>query len=272
MRRAVARAPEWRLAYVGLGSVLLAKGDSKGADEAFRTALDLDPDDFDTLNAYGVSKLNAGDPVGAEALFRRAIDVDESRPGAWTNLGAALAAALADRVGEAIKAFERAGALEQATGEYVENEVNLGAALQSAGRHEDAIELYQRTLIKRPSVAAHANYAHSLLSTGNWERGWKHYEFRWFRQPLLGMRPRFDRPTWDGQSLDGKTLLLRIEQGFGDAIQFIRFAPMLKALGGRGFCCASARASPISRDASTVSMRFSMKVRRHRPSTTTSIY
>ncbi len=252
-------APKWGRARVGLGSVLLARGDAKGADEAFLTALDLDPTDFDTLNAYGVSKLNAGDPAGAEALFRRAIESDESRPGAWTNLGAALVAAPADRMNEAIRAFERAAELEQTTGEYVESEVNLGAALQSVGRHEDAIELYRRTLSERPSLTAHANYAHSLLATGNWQRGWEHYEFRWFRQPLLGLRPRFNRPTWDGQSLAGKTSLLADRQGFGDTIRRPDRANA-EGAGSQGSAPWSARGSPISRDASTVSMIFSIKV------------
>jgi Glycosyltransferase family 9 (heptosyltransferase) len=38
---------------------------------------------------------------------------------------------------------------------------------------------------------------------------------------------------WRGESLDGKTIFLHAEQGFGDAIQFIRYAPLVKERGGR---------------------------------------
>jgi hypothetical protein len=66
---------------------------------------------------------------------------------------------------------------------------------------------------------------------GRYAEGWPQYEFRWLQPPLLGRRPSFRKPVWAGQDLRGKTILLRTEQGVGDVIQFIRYAPHVKALG-----------------------------------------
>jgi len=70
-----------------------------------------------------------------------------------------------------------------------------------------------------------------LLTAGRLPEGWGQFEFRWLREPSLSFRPRFGKPVWAGQPLTGKTILLRAEQGMGDAIQFIRYATQLKTLG-----------------------------------------
>src|SRR5207237_2672097 len=57
------------------------------------------------------------------------------------------------------------------------------------------------------------------------------YEFRWIAGGQQVPRPNRSVPRWSGQNLAGKTILLQMEQGFGDAIQFLRFAPHLKRMG-----------------------------------------
>jgi len=67
------------------------------------------------------------------------------------------------------------------------------------------------------------------LLQGDFERGWPEYEWRWntAEQPPL----HFEQPQWMGEPLDGKTILLHAEQGFGDTIQFVRYATFIKNLG-----------------------------------------
>jgi hypothetical protein len=73
----------------------------------------------------------------------------------------------------------------------------------------------------------------ALMAAGRWSEAWNHYEFRWMQETLAPLRAEFDVPVWAGQDLRGKTILLRAEQGVGDVIQFIRYAPLVKALGAR---------------------------------------
>ena len=122
-------------------------------------------------------------------------------------------------------------ALDAAAGGESDQGLNLGNCLRDMGDAEGAVEFYAARLPERPSASGHAHYAYALLTAGRFAEGWSQYEFRWLQQPLLARRPSFRKPVWDGQDLRGKTILLRTEQGIGDVIQFIRYAPHVKALG-----------------------------------------
>ena len=72
------------------------------------------------------------------------------------------------------------------------------------------------------------------LMFGDMPGGWGRYEARLKIPKLLRLKQRaFEQPAWGGESFPGKTLLIWCEQGFGDSLMFMRYLPMVKALGGR---------------------------------------
>jgi hypothetical protein len=71
----------------------------------------------------------------------------------------------------------------------------------------------------------------ALLTLGDFDRGWAEYEWRWRFEPFLKANPRNLPNPWTGQDLAGKTIVLAYEQGFGDSLQFIRYAPILAERG-----------------------------------------
>jgi hypothetical protein len=81
--------------------------------------------------------------------------------------------------------------------------------------------------IRRPDGPAEA-----WLQKGDFEKGWQEYEWRWKRKQTPP-RP-FRQLVWDGSPLSGRTILLYMEQGLGDMLQIIRYAPLVKERGGAG--------------------------------------
>lgn len=216
-RRALELAPESPAARAGLSTAELARLDRAPApDPAARAA---------ALVASGREIKTLGLREAALALFRRAVAIAPGDAQAQFALGTALVEAGA--LEEAEAACRRALAIDPGHGPALGN---LGIALQEQGKAEEALEVLDRAVARAPDDAlAHWNRALLLLRLGRLEEGFAAFEWRW---KLKGRAPRAGAP-WDGDALDGRTILLHAEQGIGDTVQCLRFVPAVAARGGR---------------------------------------
>jgi tetratricopeptide (TPR) repeat protein len=141
----------------------------------------------------------------------------------------------------------RAGELDRAEALYraaLEDEPykalhNLGVLYSSSGRLDEAETLLVRAAeYSGPTAESRYSLAHVYLAQGRLAEGWPLYEAR-RELPRLEtpLRPD-DLPEWRGEPVEGKRLLVRGEQGFGDQLMFARFLPQIVAAGGRAsFLC-----------------------------------
>ena len=112
---------------------------------------------------------------------------------------------------------------------------NYGNSLREFGKPELAVHFCRLAQELEPTAAiAHMNEAMAHLLKGDLIPGWEKYEYRWQYEHQAGKKPIFNRPEWDGtQSLVDKTILVYSEQGFGDAIQFVRYLSLLSKAGAK---------------------------------------
>jgi hypothetical protein len=111
---------------------------------------------------------------------------------------------------------------------------NYGNVLRECGRPDRAIAFLQNAVAISPDQpTANFNLAVCYLLMGDYEQGFKQYEWRWKYEHLADSLPRFKQPRWAGEDLNEKTVLILGEQGHGDTIQFARFINNLHNLGAR---------------------------------------
>jgi Flp pilus assembly protein TadD len=228
-RAALALDPELKEAWINLG---LAEFGLRRPDAALacqRAALRIDPDNADAQNNLGMVHYAAGRIAEAENCFRAALRLDPVHANATLNLGSARQ--LGNHVGEAEILFRHALALGV---DPARAKSNMALALMEQARHEDAERCCREALALRPDYPeARANLALALLAQGKWDEGWRAYEARWDVEAMSSPLPALPQPRWTGQPLNGETVVLYAEQGYGDTLQFCRYAPMVAEAGGR---------------------------------------
>src|SRR5262249_45668940 len=109
---------------------------------------------------------------------------------------------------------------------------NLAVCLHLSAQYEEALICFERAIVLKPDHhEARFNLALLARVRGDYARGWEEYEQRWHL--LEVQKPTVSQPEWQGEPLDGKTIMLHAEQGLGDTIQCLRYVPLVAARGGR---------------------------------------
>jgi Flp pilus assembly protein TadD len=249
--------------WLNLGQTLRAAGQAADAERCLQRALELAPSHLPALEELGALLVEQGRPAEACTHLDAALRLDPRRAAAWNHKAMALRAL--DRVEEALACGERArelapdsfeilanlaglydgaGKLSEAIGCYEqalgrrprapEVLANLGFALARMGEYSRALDCYEQALAIWPDYPlAHANRALALLQLGRYGEGWEEYEWRWKCDHSALPRARLTAPPWQGEPLEGKTLLIHGEQGLGDEIMFATCYPDAIAAAGR---------------------------------------
>jgi tetratricopeptide (TPR) repeat protein len=201
-------------------------------DEAvrcYRKTITLWPDNPDVYANLGNVLQELRRLEEAAVCFRKAIELEPGFAEAHTNLGNTLRDI--GQLDEAVICSHRA--IELAPN-FPEAHSNFGVTLSRQGRMDEAIACYRRALGLQPDLpAAHNNLAMALLAQGDMDAGWEEYEWRWQMRQMRSGRRDFVQPQWQGEAAAGRTLLIHAEQGFGDTLQFCRYATQAAARGLR---------------------------------------
>jgi tetratricopeptide (TPR) repeat protein len=216
-----------------LGLAFQGVGRFAEAITQYRSALALSPRHPEILYNLGNAYLALDRIVEALTSYDEALAANPSHVGARVNRGNTLLRF--NRPADALESYDLALALMP---DHPQILTNRGHALRRLDRPQEALENFAVALAKSPEFPeAHFESALAHLTLGDFAAGWKAYEWRWGTGAFADKRRSFRQPQWhDGIPLGGKTVLLHAEQGFGDTLQFIRYAPLLASRGARVVC------------------------------------
>ena len=258
---AISINPQYADAFNNLGILLLSIGNCEQAILSFDAAISLQP----RLAAAYNNRGNALNLLkrNEEALinFDIALNLRTDYAEAYSNRGNSLKGLM--RFDEAMASYEKAisinsnyseaynsrailnreqGNLTEAFNDlikameinpnYFDARGNFGAVLSEMGKFNQAFECFEKlTDGKLSNSQVNWNMGLLYLLVGDYKKGWPLYEYR-CKKGVNDLNREFEEPTWLGkESLHGKRILIYVEQGLGDAIQFARYLKLVKKAG-----------------------------------------
>jgi tetratricopeptide (TPR) repeat protein len=224
--RAVALDPQNPVRLRNLATILLHMKSYELAAEAFLCATALDPSNALAHHGLGVALRSLEQWDEAEKTLHAAIELDPALSDALVELalvhiGRGAFAAAEERLNDALRVDPVSSSAWR----------NLGSLLMKCNRPVDAAAAFGRAITLRPDEPDyHTDFGMALLQQGEFDAGWREYERRWDGSMLRPFRRPASLPLWNGAKTP-HTILLHTEQGFGDGLQFCRYAPLVAERG-----------------------------------------
>ncbi|MGD1276027.1 MAG: tetratricopeptide repeat protein [Tepidisphaeraceae bacterium] len=228
-RRTLELRPQFPTVHNDMGAALAAQGRYDQAVVAFQTALSQRPQYPEALNNLDEALVQQGKWAEAVAVSRQIVAMQPDSAEVHDRLAVELARA--GWLEESVRSAEKAVSLRP---DFAEGHNTLGMSLAKLGRLEQAKATLQRALALKPDLSsARFNLSLIYLVQGDWQRGWREFEWRWRVLKPYMPEPQFSQLMWDGGDLAGRRILLHPEGGYGDSIQFVRYVPLLARGGGK---------------------------------------
>ncbi|ANV91264.1 hypothetical protein AWQ24_11840 [Picosynechococcus sp. PCC 8807] len=217
---AVKQAPNAPGLQYNLGNAYLLQEKYDQAIACYDKALQLDPQDRNTWNNRGHAFMGLKQYDQAVASFQAILEFIPDDADSFSHIGTAL-----QEQGKGPEAIQKLRYALQLKPDSIAIKYNLANLLQRNGFFLESIQFYREILQQAPEHKdANFNLGWVLLLIGELQEGWNHYEYRFSPQDLSNRL--LPTPMWQGEALQNKPLLLWSEQGFGDAIQFVRYVAL----------------------------------------------
>ena len=199
------------------------------AEGLYKTLLSYFPNQVEILTTLGIVLLQQGRSEAGFQQLKKSLGLNPNQPAALYNMAVELQKLT--RLDEALACYDQTLRLNP---QDINALINRGNTLKDLKQYKKAIASFESALALQTNIpSAHWNKALTHILLGEYEQGWKEYEWGW-QCGERGKPRQYSQPTWLGdEPIAGKTILIHPEQGFGDLIQFCRYVTMLEKLGAK---------------------------------------